>query len=268
MQLRNLSATIIKHPLRFGACAFLLITLIFFINFRKGDISTSIDHWGQFGDYIGGILNPLFGLISLILISETLKNQTKAAKHQAFESHFFTLLQLYNSVLQNIDQHTIIKNKGKNLIDSENNHSEPQSTQVTYIGRDCFRSFYKKIQYISQTKQISMLDAYHFFLKDYGWEIEHYYRTVYHLFKYVRDYSSDIDVSDVQRKRYYDLIKSQLSQYELVLLWLNTQSIYKGNWENIIRESNVNLFEHLNKANLIENPPQLTQSEIENLTDP
>jgi hypothetical protein len=108
-----------------------------------------------------------------------------------------------------------------------------------------------------------MATAYQRFLEVDGWEIEHYFRTVYHMFKQVKDVHRSFDATEAEQKRYYDLIKSQLSQYELVLLWLNIQSINRGNWEAILAEPQAKPFEHLNKANLIENPPTVSQDQTE-----
>ncbi len=217
--------------------------LAFGLNFHKAEISKGMAEWGQFGDYIGGTLNPVFGLISLVLVAATLRSQTQAAKQQAFENQLFTLLQLHASVLQSIDRQM----KGGSVKN----------------GRDCFQLFYKKIVRISQQDRVTMATAYQRFLEKDGWEIEHYFRTVYHMFKHVKDGHRSIDATEAEQKRYYDLIKSQLSQFELVLLWLNIQSINKGNWEVILAEPQARPFEHLNKANLIENPVPVSQEETE-----
>jgi hypothetical protein len=234
---------LIRHPLRFGVGAMAALLTAFAVNFRKTDVSSSVAEWGQFGDYMGGLLNPVFGLISVVLVAATLRSQTQAAARQAFESQFFVLLELHASVLQSIDR----RMKDKTIKQ----------------GRDCFQLFYKKIVAISQRDKVTLGAAYQRFLEKDGWEIEHYFRTVYHLFKHVKDGHQAIDATEAEQKRYYDLIKSQLSQYELVLLWLNVQSINRGNWDIILSESQAKPFEHLNRAHLIENPPQVSTSEAE-----
>jgi len=133
-------------------------------------------------------------------------------------------------------------------------------------GRDCFRFFYRRIVSISQNDRVPMSTAYQRFFEDNGWEIEHYFRTVYHLFKHVKDQSVEIDATPAQRKRYYDLIKSQLSQYELVLLWFNVEGLNRGNWDAIRSDPEAKPFEHLNKANLVENPPDIPEAEADDST--
>lgn len=221
--------SISKHPFYIGISAILVLLIAFFINFRKQDISTSAAEWGQFGDYLGGILNPIFGLISVVIISATLQIQIRSSRKQEFDNQFFALLTLYDSVLQSIDRHS----------------SRDGSVRK---GRDCFYLFYRDIVKISEKNKVPLSVAYSSFLEVRGWEIEHYFRTVYHLFKHVRDGQSSSLVSESEKKKYYDLIKSQISQHELILLWLNTQSQHKGKWDQLISDSHADPFEHLNKS--------------------
>jgi hypothetical protein len=56
------------------------------------------------------------------------------------------------------------------------------------------------------------------------------------MFMHVKENRGEAGASAEETKRYYDLIKSQLSQYELVLLWLNVESMNRGNWQAILSE--------------------------------
>lgn len=60
--------------------AFAVLTAIFvagayLLNFWGDDISESSDDWGQFGDYIGGLLNPVFSFAALIALLWTINLQ-------------------------------------------------------------------------------------------------------------------------------------------------------------------------------------------------
>lgn len=217
------------HPFYFGLAAIGFLLLAFVLNFRKLDISSSVAEWGQFGDYLGGLLNPIFGFISVVIISATLRTQVRASKKQEFDNQFFSLLTLYDSVLQSIDRHS----------------SRDGSVRK---GRDCFYLFYREIVRISQKNNVSINIAYLAFLESRGWEIEHYFRTTYHLFKHVKDGHAASLVAESEKKKYYDLIKSQISQHELVLIWLNTQSQHKGKWDTLINDPHCDPFEHINKS--------------------
>lgn len=47
----------------------LVVISSYLIIFRNGNISRDVAVWGQFGDYIGGILNPLFALLNLTIFA-------------------------------------------------------------------------------------------------------------------------------------------------------------------------------------------------------
>ncbi len=87
-----------------GAC-WMTVIAAYFINFRQleaGDPSA----WGQFGDYVGGVLNPVVGAITLIgvvvtvLLQRELLERTQEAnlqqsllgQHEAFDSAVFHLM--------------------------------------------------------------------------------------------------------------------------------------------------------------------------------
>lgn len=218
-----------NHPLYVGLFFIIILIGVIILNFRKYDISSTLAEWGQLGDFFGGVLNPFFGLISLVIISETLRSQIKASKKQEFDNQFFSLLNLYDSILKSIE-------------------SEKSEQGNVSNGRYCFHLFYKNIVKTAKEDKITIDLAYIKFFQEKGWVIEHYYRTVYHLFKHVKD---GHDVNDIEKKKYYDLIKSQISEYELILLWLNCQSQHKGKWDLLISDLHSNPFEHLNKCLLM-----------------
>ena len=55
------------------AVLFLVVAVIFYyLNFNEGGISSNPADWGTFGDYLGGVLNPLFGFLTLIALLITI----------------------------------------------------------------------------------------------------------------------------------------------------------------------------------------------------
>jgi len=45
-----------------------MLIVAFIINFRNQVISPNITDWGSFGSYVGGIMTPMFSLVSLIVL--------------------------------------------------------------------------------------------------------------------------------------------------------------------------------------------------------
>ena len=78
-----------KHKNIIGLIAFILLPLVpigFYIRyFYKKDITQSPEIWGQFGDYMGGVINPIFGFISVVLLIYTIRQQQEALSLQREE---------------------------------------------------------------------------------------------------------------------------------------------------------------------------------------
>lgn len=98
-----------------GALAIILV-VSYAIAFHPLPINERPDAWGQFGDYMGGLLNPLISLFTLIVavsvwrlqkteLLETrkaLEEQGRTAEQQRREQRFFDLLNLYRSTVDSI----------------------------------------------------------------------------------------------------------------------------------------------------------------------
>jgi hypothetical protein len=76
------------------------VLINYFSNFHSV-ISTDQAVWGQFGDYFGGVLNPLLSFFALLGLLVTLRAQQKEAKkvedrhqQQTFDARLFQLLSL------------------------------------------------------------------------------------------------------------------------------------------------------------------------------
>lgn len=91
--------------------ALALISLVlgnYLINFPY-NMSTDQAVWGQFGDYFGGVLNPILSFFALIGLLFTLRSQqieskrtSDRHKEQVFESRLFQLLSLSHSAVSSI----------------------------------------------------------------------------------------------------------------------------------------------------------------------
>ena len=57
--------------------AVLAVYAIWF-NLNGASLSTDPAHWAEFGDYVGGILNPIFGFVTVVMLLHTLLQQQKS----------------------------------------------------------------------------------------------------------------------------------------------------------------------------------------------
>lgn len=68
------------------------ISLVVFYSLNFGYIpSNKQEVWGAFGDYIGGLLNPLIAFLVFYYVIKNYESQQEYFKKQEFENHFFKL---------------------------------------------------------------------------------------------------------------------------------------------------------------------------------
>lgn len=197
-----------------------------------GNLSSKPEEWGQFGDYIGGVLNPIFGLGGFIALLFTffhqrdqleattrhVKAQAGTAKLQAFESTFFQLLTLYRDVTKDLRI-----TRPFAAIDNPNSPGELE-------GRECLRFLHKELlaRFLSPVERgdipgptrEAVRMQYKKFYEEYGHLVGHYFRTIYNLVKFV----SRAELTPDAKKIYTNLLRAQLSKYELGLLAYNCAS--------------------------------------------
>lgn len=104
------------------ACISLIALAAFVYSLRFGFeffYNQGTDVWGQFGDFMGGVLNPILSFISICLLiksvnlqldsnkglSEEIKRQEKIEDYKKFEMRFFSLLEAQDS---NFDKFRIL----------------------------------------------------------------------------------------------------------------------------------------------------------------
>ncbi len=133
--------------------------------------------------------------------------QNETLRRESFEHTFFALLRLQSDILGTMDV------RG------------PDGQSVK--GRDCFRLFCKRFrvcyaEHLDRHPQAPELErinaAYGRFFDENQAELEHYFRSLYNTVKFVK-------ISEVNEKRFYtNLVRSQLSSYEVVLLFYSCLS--------------------------------------------
>lgn len=150
---------------------------------------------------------------------KALASQDATLKQQAFENTFFQLLRLHHDNVSSMDL-------GGGPIGMSSDG------QVLVTGRDCFETFYGRLRrsYRNALERLSgaqnvqpreiIFSAYEEFHLEHQADVGHYFRSLYHIIKFV-------DASGVENKRMYtSLVRAQLSSFELHLLFYNGLSAY------------------------------------------
>ncbi|WP_438752209.1 putative phage abortive infection protein [Pararhizobium sp. O133] len=219
---------------------------------------------GTFGDFIGGTLNPILTfltfmalLITIVLqqkeLAETrkelaasaraLEDQHRSLDRQNFETTFFQMLTLHNTIVNSIDLFYSGRESNLGIISEK---AQPRETK----GRDCFKQFYTNYTdaYNSATGQNErkrLQAAYDEFWEKRQQDLAHYYRYLYNVLRFVYDYQGIDD-----KLRYVKLLRAQLSDYELVMLFYTALNKNGMNYWIYIHE--YELFDNLPPEMLLE----------------
>lgn len=81
-----------------------LLLLLYLWKFGSLGLSPVQEHWGQFGDYLGGSLNPLLGFASVVLLALTLSEQRKMLAETRAQATREELQRLVAGASQRLDR--------------------------------------------------------------------------------------------------------------------------------------------------------------------
>ena len=153
------------------------------------------------------------------------QEQNKTMKRQRFENTFFNMLSLQQEIVANLSfEYYASPNIRPHNIPEEIFYRGVPKGQ--FHGREVFEGIYKHA--VIEYNGIRYLDGIYKLLSNSGYAIysnisittrfDHYFRHLYRIVKYVD--SSDL-ISDDERYEYACIARSQLSDYELVMLFYN-----------------------------------------------
>lgn len=78
----------------------------YIVKFYERDLSTQTADWGTFGDFLGGVINPVAGLMTIVLLVLTLRSQQDELEEQrsqlakqAFDQSFFGWTSSYRELI-------------------------------------------------------------------------------------------------------------------------------------------------------------------------
>ncbi|MFJ5480220.1 putative phage abortive infection protein [Pectobacterium carotovorum] len=246
-----------------------ILIIVFVVSFAykailfNFDIPIKTDVFGQLGDVIGGVTGSLWALAGVILFyaglmeqrkdiitnrealqkqinaldnqreeiklqreeyamarkiyeeqRDVLKEQSKTSRTQQFESNFYSLIDIY----------TRIRN---DILLSSNNIMKEVNRNISVTGEKS-RDIKDNVELIS-----GKYSSFYYLNKD---KISHYLKTIYRLYKVI-DEQDDLD----EKKKYFysKIIRSQLVDEELFLIYYNSRSEYGKNFRQLILKYNI-----------------------------
>lgn len=214
-----------------------IITIVLVLYFSNFHVSVSVDNgdWGTFGDFFGGILNPviasfaLYWLITSVNLQiqelkktnealektvETAEKQQSQASIQNFESLFFQLLKTKNDSLDDIEY----KNQNYDYNDNPTDITELKSVDAIK----------QHIIDFKNNPKGDWLKYYEEKMLDYTGS---YFRICYQIVKLIN--KSDIlqasipinedksIVYSIEQKKYFDIFRATLTKHEIEAFFFN-----------------------------------------------
>jgi hypothetical protein len=235
-------------PIAISLAVSLIVTLIYGIHFGWTILPTDANEkaysaFGQFGDYFGGILNPLLAFFNIALI---VYYQKVSIAKSADKDVVFRMLELQSKIVASFELRTKHKHQAEpsdeNEVEkkAEGEQSENEYEEVN-SGLRSFWIFDKEIKTRYQRmrdfkkpgepgppertpeQRLEILrkayDRYYHgnFRKQY---LGHYFRNLYLIFKTIDESEA---FSKKEKLQYAKIVRAQMSHLEMKLLYLNCQ---------------------------------------------
>lgn len=244
------------------ALAGLLLFLWMDINFLT-DQQVNSEKFGQFGDFIGGIVGSIWTLAGLLLFYIALKEQrkdftvnqealniqvqalkrqikefklqrqelessrrvyeeqSKTLRLQQFESNFYALLNVYLTIKNNLN--TLDKNQDyfRTLFNSLKNDYNPTDQDIS-------------------TRDYLMVNSYMDLYNKHRGHLSHYFKSFYRILRVI---DSTQGFEEREKAFYSKILRSQLTDFENLILYYNSHSIYGAKARPLILK--YNLLKHI-----------------------
>ena len=201
-----------------------LTALLFFVNLLGHFFGWPL---GTIGDFFGGVLNPILTFATLVGLSVTIVMQRTQIRHsrfeskknfsalqlQAFETTFFNMINLHNSIVQELAfDPKMIRTGDLVPVDIRKDPGEKVSGRAVF--HETLESLYRGV-----CKKNDVVDIYKRIQKNHNYILGHYFRNLYQILKHINRFSAQ--VGSERSCEYSGILRAQLSSDELVLLYFN-----------------------------------------------
>ena len=214
------------------------------ISFEKDKVINST-LLNDFGSLTAGTVGLLWSLAGVFLLIASLQEQ-KRATDENIKS--IRLQQFENTFFQLINVHYQIVNSLKIVLQDDDGRPEKdeEGHKITKEGIICFVALAEEIGkcYRKNTVENDAKSTFHkvcteqFYI--YSAELGHYFGNFFNILSYVDTFS---EIEDIDRQKYIKILKSQLSNYELVIILYFDMIKTDSERKNIIEK--YGLLEHL-----------------------
>ena len=191
-----------------GILIFLCFILaILYPIFNGFSISDQSSEWSNFGQYLGGVIGPLLGLLAFVGVLLSIANQNSENYKSETE----------NRIIKHIEFHHNICNNVKIPYDIKETKFKEGRQAFEFLYEKYLKTFLKEVEqqnpHLDEEQKID--NAFSKLYNKEGNQFGFYFRNLYYLIKYIDD-SKGID-----KNHYSKLVRAQLSTPEIQLLMYN-----------------------------------------------
>ena len=178
---------------------------------------------GQIGDTIGGVMGPFVAIAAAGLTFIAFWVQYKANIQQRhdiaierFESNLFEMIHIQQEIINGLlieefsDSTKVKSQRGRDVFQFVY-ETAPHKIR---LGNECRESTLKHALEISDEAKIAVSSL------EKMWFLDHYYRHLYRIFKYIDDADNQL-IPPNRKYEYASIVRATLSQYELIMLFYN-----------------------------------------------
>lgn len=208
-----------------------------------------LQYWGQIGDYIGGILNPLLSFLALMAVLHTIKiqrnelkdareeaklsntiqfKQTEIFERQNFESALFRLFEVHNRLIDRF----LSDRTGENILKLILEQIRFELLSLDKADDELQKTSKSQKYYLLRQKEIEKLSkaATSTLEIKYPESLSHYFRNIYQILKTIDEYNHTSDPNSkipperqayFFRRRYSSMFRALLTGDELKILTMN-----------------------------------------------
>jgi hypothetical protein len=193
--------------------------------FSDRTLSLDPEQWGQFGDFVGGVINPFVGLITVFLVVlsisiqrrelaatvDEMKSANQGAARMSFEQSLFSWLSNYHSLIEAVRYNELHGREALDQMYGDNFRVPlPPFLKPPYTSESIDR---EEIETVLSTA----LDSYNQVFEAHRSILDAPLRTLFRLFQWIDE--QDLDAES--KWHYAALVRAQLSWAELVHLFFN-----------------------------------------------
>lgn len=242
-----------------GVAAGLIIANLFIFMTLFKNVFADSETASHYGSFIGGYFGTFFSFLSIVVLFITLKNQRESSEIEKFENKYFQLIKLHR---ENVQEITTGGTRGRKvfvlllrefrfiiqILERELDLTLQKKLDIAYhvlhygVGPNSSRILMNTLRSYSEEMARKVVEIFELELlknnravnnrvnyvlfEGHQSRLSHYYRHLYQTVKYVHSQKN------INKYDYVKILRAQLSNHELALLFLNSCSSLGQNWRS------------------------------------